>query len=333
VEQRTRRTRTTAQLRPPENLALPLFAYGLLKPSEPGHCRVADLIVRSEPATAEGMTLRIRDGLPLLMPHRDRRVDGMLLFPAQGCEAGFYDEVLAFEPVNQYRAVAPLEVATANGPRPANTLLARRPDRGSEDHDSSWWTAADDPLLVEGLAVVRQDAERLLGGGWLIDLQQSPPSPTTELFKRFFQLQATYLLLWTITERVAAFVAGPDEGAVARLRCLEELPEFPAAFAAASVVPGRAVTDVRNPSRLVYLHPNGRGALGGYWYTVRSTVTHRGKAAFRDIELIALAVIGLHDVLREFLPSLWPTIGRVWTDREPDGTAASWSLRRRVLQE
>jgi hypothetical protein len=163
--------------------------------------------------------------------------------------------------------------------------------------------------------------------------QQNPPPPTPDLFERFLQLQATYLLLWTITERVAAFVAGPDEGALARLRRLEELPDYPAAFAAARVVAGRAVTDVRDPSRLVHLRPNGRGALSGYWYTVRSTVTHRGKAAFRDVELVALAMIGLHDVLREFLPSLWPTIARAWTDREPAGTATSWSLRRRVLQE
>jgi hypothetical protein len=328
VEERASRRSTTSRIRPPENLALPLFAYGLLKPSEPGHRRIADLVGASETARAQGVALRIRNGLPLLVLGRDERVDGILLFPVPGSEAAFYDAVLAFEPASQYRRIGPVEVETASARPTANALWANRPDRGAEDFDGSWWTATDDPLLVEGLAVVRQDAERLLGDGWLIRLQESGAPPTPELLERFLRLQATYLLLWTITERAAAFIAGPDERAVARLGHLEELPEYPEAFAAARVVAGRPVTDVRNPGRLVGLRPDGQHALGGYWYTVRSTITHRGKAAFRDVELVALAVIGLHDVLRRLLPFLSPTITRAWTDREPEGVATCWSLRR-----
>jgi hypothetical protein len=69
------------------------------------------------------------------------------------------------------------------------------------------------------------------------------------------------------------------------------------AFAAAHVVAGRPVTEVRNPRRLIRLRRDGQSALSQYWYTIRSAVTHRGKATCRDVELVALAVIGLHDVL------------------------------------
>jgi hypothetical protein len=83
-------------------------------------------------------------------------------------------------------------------------------------------------------------------------------------------------------ERAAAFIVGPDTGATSRLKQLEELPEYRDAFAAARVEASRPVTDVRDPGQLSRLHPDGNAALHSYWYTVRSTVTHRGKAAFRE---------------------------------------------------
>ena len=155
--------------------------------------------------------------------------------------------------------------------------------------------------------------------------------PTPQLFERFFQLQATYLLLWTIMERAAAFIVGPDTGAVSRLKQLEELPEYRGAFAASRVETSRPVTDVRDPVRLSRLHPDGHAALHSYWYTMRSTVTHRGKAAFRDAELVGLALIGLHDVLRRLLATLSPPIAQGWCDREPERASTLWALRPIVL--
>jgi hypothetical protein len=112
------------------------------------------------------------------------------------------------------------------------------------------------------------------------------------------------------------------------LRHLEELPEYSQAFADAHVVAGRPVTDVRNPRRLIRLRRDGQSALSQYWYTIRSTVTHRGKATFRDVELIALAVIGLHDILRQLLPAILPSVARRWADHEPEGPSTGGPLRR-----
>jgi hypothetical protein len=333
VEQRSCCVGVGAHLDLPDNLALPFFAYGLLKPSEPGHRRVAALTGTSEDARAVGRSLRIRDGLPLLVADPERYVVGVLLHPSHGAETAFYKAVRSFEPAKQYRGIVPIEVMTATGPRAANTLEARRPESGAEPYDDSEWSASVDPMLVEGLTVVSQTAGRLLSDGWLIGLQQRGSPPTAELFDRFFQLQAAYLLLWTIAERVAAFAVGPDAGATARLRDLERLPEYRKAFDKARVIPGRRVTDVRDPGDEVSLSDGGKGALSKYWYTIRSTVAHRGKAAFRDVELVALAVIGLHDVLRHPVPDLWPSVAQAWADREPDGLATWWSLRRRCLGE
>jgi len=319
---------------PPGDLELPFFASGLLKPTELGYHHVAALVDAAETASTNGARLCIRDGLPLLLnePHEPHgSVHGVLLTPAAGKEGSFYQAIRGFEPACQYQGFSSVEVATARGRRAANALWARRPDRGVEQLEGSSWSSANDPLLTEALAVVRRDAERLLGHGWLVTLRKTGMPPTPQLFERFFRLQASYLLLWTIVERAAAFIVGPDARAVARLKRLEELPEYRDAFAAACVETSRPVTDVRDPDRLIRLHPDGHAALHGYWYTVRSTVTHRGKAAFRDVELVGLALVGLHDVLRRLLATMSPPIAQRWCDREPEGAPTLWALRPIIL--
>ena len=319
-------------LSPPPDRRLPLFAYGLLKPDELGHHRIATLVERAEPAAVSGARLRIRDGLPLLLDGPDGRVEGVLLFPRRGEEEGFYRAVMGFEPARQYERFVPIEARSAACRQLANVLRGRSPAEGSEELDVPLWSSAHDPLLVEALGVVRRDAERLLGNGWLASVRRSGAPPAPELLGRFFQLQAVYLLLWTVAERTAAFVIGPDVNATDRLRRLERLPAYREAFTAAGVEAGRPIIGLRSRAQHpVHLRHDGHGSLADYWYTMRCTVAHRGKAAVRDVELVALAVIGLHDVLRRLLAALSPPIRRAWHASEPEGGSTLWALRPAVL--
>jgi hypothetical protein len=315
-------------LLPPLDCGLPLFAYGLLKPDELGYHRIATLVGRVEPALLRGTRLRVRDGLPLLVDDPDGHVEGVLLFPKSGKEAGFYQAVAAFEPARQYEQFTAIEAESAARRQLANVLRGRSPAEGSEEFDAPRWSSAYDPLLVEGLGVVRRDAERLLGNGWLTALRRTGAPPTPDLFRRFFQLQAVYLLLWTIAERTAAFVIGPDVNATERLRGLERLPAYREAFTAAAVEAGRPIRGLRpTVQHPAGLREDGHGSLADYWYRMRCTVAHRGKAAFRDVELVAVAVIGLHDVLRRLLAALSPPISRAWHVSEPEGGSSLWALR------
>src|SRR6266568_2697040 len=101
------------ELLPPLDRGLPLFAYGLLKPDELGHHRIATLVGRVEPALVRGARLRIRDGLPLLVDDPYGHVEGVLLFPRSGKEDGFYHAVVAFEPARQYEQFASIEAESA----------------------------------------------------------------------------------------------------------------------------------------------------------------------------------------------------------------------------
>ena len=72
---------------PPDDLELPFFAYGLLKPTELGYHHVAALVSTAETASTTGARLCIRDGLPLLLNEPHGRVHGALLTPAIGKKA------------------------------------------------------------------------------------------------------------------------------------------------------------------------------------------------------------------------------------------------------
>lgn len=58
------------------------------------------------------------------------------------------------------------------------------------------------------------------------------------------------------------------------------------------------ITDSRDPE---YCISTARGRPFDAWYRVRSNLSHRGKAAFTDFELVERSVVGLHDALRLLL--------------------------------
>lgn len=97
---------------PPDDLELPFFAYGLLKPPELGYHHVAALVATAETASTTHARLCIRDGLPLLLNEPHGSVHGALLTPTSGKEDVFYQAIREFEPARQYQGFSPVEVAT-----------------------------------------------------------------------------------------------------------------------------------------------------------------------------------------------------------------------------
>jgi hypothetical protein len=132
-----------------------------------------------------------------------------------------------------------------------------------------WW---------RGLRVVRQEAARVLGQGRFVTLC-APQPPGWALFEPLFQLQAVYLLLWTIAERVAAFGQGPDLDPVERLRALEQRDKYRDAFFARGWFPG---ADHAQQGRLGRDGGEGRGpspaARDGEGGAVQVTIVDSGVA-------------------------------------------------------
>ena len=251
-------------------------------------------------ARARG-TLWLRDGIPLFDPGTDGQVGGWLLWfdPARLSEA--WKVACSFEPAKQYRWAVVQAHSGAEG-TDADVLAGRRIHAGSAGENVQHWPAARDPVFAEGLDEVERLAEEAAPDGSV-----HPQLDTPELWGSFFRLQAAYLLLWSIIERYTALRFGPGLDPLARIKQLGEDTSFINAVADAGVKPG-AVVDSRDPGRHHQLAADGTGAAK-YFYQVRSNLSHRGKSAFQDAQLVHKAVTELRRAMRILLDRQLPAMG------------------------
>lgn len=304
--------------RPPDFDA-PLFAYGALKPGEFAHAQVAKHVSTSTLAMLADHGLRSRDGLPLLVESPGARVRGALLRFDDAQAA--YEVVCQFEPRKHYRW-APEGVTVVCDDREvrANALLPRKPRAGADlEHVEEWYTA-DDPVFTAGLPAAAEIAHPWV---WMPHDENGFP------WEGFFRVQAAYLLLWSVVERVAALRFGPALDPMRRINNLGDLPSMRHWLAAAQVrMTERRVVDSRDPGDGVSLRDDGSNAWG-YWYQIRNNLSHRGKGSVRDRKIVNEAFIDVHDVTRLLLLELVPNIAQAWTTRDAQGRDYQWRLRGR----
>lgn len=127
----------------PDDLALPFFAYGLLKPGELAFSQVEPFVTRRDRATAR-RTLWLRDGIPLFDHDQDGRVGGWLFWfdPARLDDA--WSAVCSFEPATQYKwGIA--ETRSGEEEIAANVLEGRRVRIGSAGENGYAHYAGGDP--------------------------------------------------------------------------------------------------------------------------------------------------------------------------------------------
>ncbi|MDN5856166.1 MAG: hypothetical protein L0K86_25655, partial [Actinomycetia bacterium] len=235
--------------------------------------------------------------------------------PARSVEA--WRVVAEFEPDKHYRCDV-VDVESAGQRLRANVLAGRQVGKGTGQDLSRSWSAASDPTFVEGLAEVMALAVETAPTG----VSSQPDGPS--FWRQFFRLQAAYLLLWAIVERYTALRYGPGLEPMKRIKLLGEDSRFRAAVVAVDAV-GESVIDARDPDGKITIRPDGDQAAR-YFYQVRSNLSHRGKSAFRDGQLVYSALVQLHDVMRDVLAKEVPVLAEEWSKREPDG----WLLQNRV---
>ncbi len=297
----------------------PLFVYGLLKPGELAYSFCIEKYVsEARPVTVRG-SIRLRDGLPLLDVSGRSVVSGYLLrfYPTKSMEA--WDTLQGFESDKHYR-YGTVEVHVDDECVPANVLVGHRIDRGTAGESAESWSIVSDPVFVEGLAEVLAMTLETAPNG----VASQPDGPN--YWRMFFRLQATYLLLWSIVERYTVLRYGPRLEPWPRIKQLNDDPVFQAAVVEAGASP-RAVYDSRSLEK-VELRADGTKA-GEYFYQVRSNLSHRGKSAFRDGQLVLEALVDLHDTMRRMLARQVPCFRGPWQQLHPDG----WLLRPNFRQD
>ena len=279
-------------LGPPPRRDGPMFVYGLLKPDELAFSVIEQFVSSTSESTVRG-TLWLRDGLPLLDPGGNSQVAGWLVWFDLHRLGDAWRAVSSFEPATQY-LWATVTAASGQGKDViANVLRGQQIGVGTAKDTVQEWSARLDPVLTEGLAEVGRIVEDAAPKG----VPSQPDTP--DLWRTFFRLQAAYLLLWSVVERYTALRYGPSMRPTKRVKQLDWDKRFRQAVAAAGAKPGEVV-DSRDPQKTYPLAADGSGAAE-YYYAVRSNLSHRGKGAFKDAQLVHKAVTELSSAMKILL--------------------------------
>ena len=277
---------------------LPLFVYGSLRPGELAHRQITNLITRVQPATAHGLQLSVRDGLPFAQPEDHQSVEGDVLWPRRDRLQEFYRLVRDYEGTKLY-SETDRSVTTADGEVISTRIfVGKRVTHANPEPLGERWTSAQDPLFSTGLDAISDAGRRHFRKGL-----PALPADHPEFWRGFLPLQGLYLVLCTVLERYTALVFGPTVDPMKRVARLRDDPDAIEAVRLADP-PALRVFDSRNAQ--VHYSAPGRKPFDA-WYQVRSNLTHRGKAGgIHDFRLVEKAVVGLHDAMRHLLAKQLP---------------------------
>jgi len=156
------------------------------------------------------------------------------------------------------------------------------------------WTFRTDPVLGAGL----QEVDKVIRKMGLVEFDSAPPGDFD--WPRFFKLEMAYLLLWSAIERFLSLLAGPALEPGEKLRCLAADPDF-AKCLSAVVTETRRIHDARDPGEGCTLNSERPLGAARYYYQVRNNLSHRGKGAWSDAEIVRKSLCELSDIFKRTL--------------------------------
>lgn len=290
------------------NVDLPLFVYGALKSGEFAHRIVEPLLEADpQPARATGLELLVLDGVAFAIRNDTTSVRGEILNFKDAESA--YATVSKFEDVPNFYVWAEIETNLGR----ANTLISADPKVKTRYDKVDDWTSAKDGLLGYGIPWAYARIENLKPM-----LKGKDTERDFEFWMAYHDLQSTYLLLWSITERILLFHDGPAErlrslgDKVEWLKDMVKHPDLRAAVEKAKIADRLGVRSNLNPHSA---DPKRAGKYGfEAWYRVRNNVTHRGKSTRVENSTLLTATIDLHNTLAIYLQENSSSINELWMD-------------------
>lgn len=280
----------------------PFFVYGTLQPTELAFRRIAPLVAAARPAELADFGMFVRDGLPGLQVAEGARVHGYLLYAVPEAVQALRETIRAFEPKDLYAEVS-VTVARADGTSvKALTHKLRKDDRGAPEYwDEDHWTCAEDPLFLFGLPQLTRSI------ALAAEVPGYPDSMDPRFWTNYLPILGQFLALCGVLERYLTLAYAPSSV----WSQLGDLGDSDAGRRASERAPAPSETTVFSTDRLDAV----RWAPGNewrFWYQVRSNAVHRGKAAFRDADLVATSAVGLSTALTALLGEEIPGLQEAW---------------------
>lgn len=177
----------------PQNLKLPFFAYGLLKPDQLSFYKIHDLIKKHQTLEIKAQ-LYLKDGILLLKPDKNTEslIQGELYYfkPEHYKEA--YDRIRTFEPKKFYKWQE-VTLTYKDEKIKANILAGKNIENAKKLTKTTIET--NDPYFDEALkeieSIIKEDEKNQKSTNWI----------NSNNIQHIFRLQMAYLLLWTSIKR------------------------------------------------------------------------------------------------------------------------------------
>lgn len=302
----------------------PIFVYGTLKANEIAYHQIAKLVDRTIPADLQNFALFIRDGIPLVIPTQGWRVTGELIYAYPDSHEELLKTVDSYEGARLYeRQLASARLDIRNGdtnyPSSINEIecyvyVGVNFQNGNAEPIYEPWSSSLDPIFSEAFPVLFNEIKSVIQNA-------DEPFPGEYDWKLYNDLAGKHLLLVTIIERIAYLKFGEqytelsekgfNDRVMKRITELGKTSEFKNAYNKVKLLDGIysvKVFDSRNAMRLLSTGKIGQAMEA--WYQVRSNLQHRGKAAWRDFEILRNSITGLANVTRFLLLELIPQLER-----------------------
>ena len=154
---------------------------------------------------------------------------------------------------------------------------------------------ASRPGVRTGLSVVREVADQHARE----EFHSAPPD--TFDWHRLFHLQMAYLLLWTVIERYASLSYGPTLRPEEKVEKFGRDPSFGQALRRVVTITGK-VYDSQDPEiPPAILDREDPASSASYYRRVRHNLTHRGKGAWKDGEIVRRSLFELQEIVCQIL--------------------------------
>lgn len=303
----------------PSDLSLPFFAYGIFKSNELAWPRISDVVVKVERSNLFDWVIRLRNGLPVLIAQPKGRVEGDCVVFANP-EVG-YKAVGGSEPSSEYK----WQTLTIETGARCNALIAVKPKLGVSEEPIISWTSADDPSFVHGMAAVKEAVTEVRTAL----VEKRPWLDSQSDWNAFFRLQGAFLVLWSITERMASFRFGAEfvqsedcSTTTGKIYELAKIVEFQEAIRRAEIRSQTVYSVSENRPKRTKSNGDMEERVKSTertlkaWYQIRSNITHRGKSAASDNEIVLNATIDLFNTMYLYLDAVVLGLKSKWDARD-----------------
>jgi hypothetical protein len=270
----------------PSDTSLPFFSYGIFRVGGIGFISVKEYINKVDKNKRAIGKLLVRDGIPILDTQEvSASTIGDIFYFTDAERDKAYGKIVDLEPEKYYSWV----VQNIDGIN-VNLLSGVKAKNGSVVAENLFWDSwNDDALFTTAFEIIEEELERV--GIKFVD------------GKRFLKLQMLYLLLWTSIERYLglrySFRGAEISSKIRSLSNNSNFAEMLIKYTEHSRYRKIYSTDRADDALRFDCH-NAKKSLE-YFYQVRCNITHRGKAALGDSDLVEQCLRDLYRVYKEFL--------------------------------